>query len=140
VYVDLSKEAVSGSDSGNLHGELCVNYNNSVTSSLDSDKIVSTLKMEGLDSTNKLKNFEGAIPAELGIARLTYKAPLNELAVILANNPDVQMGAFTSDFLWLYKTTLCSTGLFKLHDSFVLAASSKFPLSEEFKTLLKELL
>jgi hypothetical protein len=54
--------------------------NNSVTSSLDSDKIVSTLKMEGLDSTNKLK---GAIPAELGIARLTYKAPLNELAVIL---------------------------------------------------------
>jgi hypothetical protein len=39
-----------------------------------------------------------AIPAELGIARLTYKAPLNELAVILANNPDVQMGAFTSDF------------------------------------------
>jgi hypothetical protein len=65
--------------------------------------------MEG-DSTNKLKNFEGAIPAELGIARLTYKAPLNELAVILAN-PDVQMGAFTSDFLWLYKTTLCSTGL-----------------------------
>jgi hypothetical protein len=48
--------------------------------------------MEGLDSTNKLKNFEGAIPAELGIARLTYKAPLNELAVILAN-PDVQMGA-----------------------------------------------
>jgi hypothetical protein len=54
--------------------------NNSVTSSLDSDKIVSHLKMEGLDSTNKLKNFEGAIPAELGIARLTYKAPLNELA------------------------------------------------------------
>jgi hypothetical protein len=49
--------------------------------------------MEGLDSTNKLKN-EGAIPAELGIARLTYKAPLNELAVILANNPDVQMGAY----------------------------------------------
>jgi hypothetical protein len=67
--------------------------NNSVTSSLDSDKIVSTLKNGGLDSTNKLKNFEGAIPAELGIARLTYKAPLNELAVILANNPDVQMGA-----------------------------------------------
>jgi hypothetical protein len=26
---------------------------------------------------------------------------------------------------------------FKLHDSFVLAASSKFPLSEEFKTLLE---
>jgi hypothetical protein len=45
------------------------------------------------------------------------------------------MGAFTSDFLWLYKTTLCSTGLL-LHDSFVLAASSKFPLSE-FKTLLE---
>jgi hypothetical protein len=40
--------------------------NNSVTSSLDSDKIVSTLKKwRGLDSTNKLKNFEGAIPAEL---------------------------------------------------------------------------
>jgi hypothetical protein len=32
--------------------------NNSVTSSLDSDKIVSTLKNGGgLDSTNKLKNF-----------------------------------------------------------------------------------
>jgi hypothetical protein len=29
--------------------------NNSVTSSLDSDKIVSTLKNGGLDSTNKLK-------------------------------------------------------------------------------------
>jgi hypothetical protein len=86
--------------------------NNSVTSSLDSDKIVSTLKNGGLDSTNKLKNFEGAIPAELGIARLTYKAPLNELAVILANNPDVQMGAFTLIFLWLYKTTLCSTVCF----------------------------
>jgi hypothetical protein len=38
--------------------------NNSVTSSLDSDKIVSTLKNGGLDSTNKLKNFY-AIPAEL---------------------------------------------------------------------------
>jgi hypothetical protein len=32
--------------------------NNSVTSSLDSDKIVSTLKKWGLDSTNKLKIFE----------------------------------------------------------------------------------
>jgi hypothetical protein len=51
VYVDLSKDGVvvSGSDSGNLHGELCVNVtNNSVTSSLDSDKIVSTLKNEGV--------------------------------------------------------------------------------------------
>jgi hypothetical protein len=39
--------------------------NNSVTSSLDSDKIVSTLKNGGvLTLTNKL-NFEGAIPAEL---------------------------------------------------------------------------
>jgi hypothetical protein len=56
----------------------------------------------GLDSTNKLKNFEGAIPAELGIARLTYKAPLNELAVILANNPDVQMGALPLIFLWFH--------------------------------------
>jgi hypothetical protein len=48
VYVDLSKDgvAVSGSDSGNLHGEsfVLMSTNNSVTSSLDSDKIVSTLK------------------------------------------------------------------------------------------------
>jgi hypothetical protein len=47
VYVDLSKDgvAVSGSDSGNLHGEsfVLMSTNNS-TSSLDSDKIVSTLK------------------------------------------------------------------------------------------------
>jgi hypothetical protein len=57
-------------------------------------KLYLHLKWRGLDSTNKLKNFEGAIPAELGIARLTYKAPLNELAVILANNPDVQMGFY----------------------------------------------
>jgi hypothetical protein len=46
---DLSKDgvAVSGSDSGNLHGEsfVLMSTNNSVTSSLDSDKIVSTLKM-----------------------------------------------------------------------------------------------
>jgi hypothetical protein len=91
-------------------------------------------------TTNKLKNFEGAIPAELGIARLTYKAPLNELAVILANNPDVQMGAFTSDFLWLYNYFVQHGSAFKLHDSFVLAASSKFPLSEEFKPFWKELL
>jgi hypothetical protein len=66
---------------------------------------------------------------------------LNELAVILANNPDVQMGAFTSDFLWLLQDYFVQHGsAFKLHDSFVLAASSKFPLSEEFKTLWKELL
>jgi hypothetical protein len=47
VYVDLSKDGVvSGSDSGNLHGEsfVLMSTNNSVTSSLDSDKIVSTLK------------------------------------------------------------------------------------------------
>jgi hypothetical protein len=60
--------------------------------------------------------------------------------VILANNPDVQMGAFTSDFLWLYKTTLCSTGLLLSYMILLFAASSKFPLSEEFKTLWKELL
>jgi hypothetical protein len=65
--------------------------------------------MEGLDSTNKLKN-EGAIPAELGIARLTYKAPLNELAVILANNPDVQMGALPLIFCGF--TRLLCAGLF----------------------------
>jgi hypothetical protein len=63
---------------------------------------------------------------------------LNELAVILANNPDVQMGALPLIFCGF--TRLLCAGLFKLHDSFVLAASSKFPLSEEFKTLLKELL
>jgi hypothetical protein len=62
---------------------------------------------------------------------------LNELAVILANNPDVKW-TFTSDFLWLYKNYFVQHGsAFKLHDSFVLAASSKFPLSEEFKTLLE---
>jgi hypothetical protein len=85
VYVDLSKDgiAVSGSDSGNLHGEsfVLMSTNNSVSSSLDSAKIVTALKNGGLDSTSKLKNFEGAIPTELGIARLVYKAPLNELAI-----------------------------------------------------------
>jgi hypothetical protein len=59
---------------------------------------------------------------------------LNELAVILANNPDVQMGALPLIFCG-FTRLLCSTSAFKLHDSFVLAASSKFPLSEEFKTL-----
>jgi hypothetical protein len=56
---------------------------------------------------------------------------LNELAVILANNPDVQMGAFTSDFSVALQDYFVQHGL-KLHDSFVLAAS-KFPLSEESK-------
>jgi hypothetical protein len=55
---------------------------------------------------------------------------LNELAVILANNPDVQMGAFTSDFSVALQDYFVQHGsAFKLHDS-VLAASSKFPLSE----------
>jgi hypothetical protein len=63
---------------------------------------------------------------------------LNELAVILANNPDVQM-SFTLIFCG-FTRLLCAARVLKLHDSFVLAASSKFPLSEEFKTLLKELL
>jgi hypothetical protein len=51
VYVDLKDGvAVSGSDSGNLHGEsfVLMSTNNSVTSSLDSDKIVSTLKNGGV--------------------------------------------------------------------------------------------
>jgi hypothetical protein len=65
--------------------------NNSVTSSLDSDKIVSTLKNGGVLTLTK--RILKALSPLNGIARLTYKAPLNELAVILANNPDVQMGA-----------------------------------------------
>jgi hypothetical protein len=59
---------------------------------------------------------------------------LNELAVILANNPDVQMGALPLIFCGFTRLLLQHGSAFKLHDSFVLAASSKFPLSEEFKT------
>jgi hypothetical protein len=55
---------------------------------------------------------------------------LNELAVILANNPDVQMGALL--IFCGFTRLLCAARVsFKLHDSFVLAASSKFPPSEE---------
>jgi hypothetical protein len=68
VYVDLSKDRLLFLVViQEIYGEsfVLMSTNNSVTSSLDSDKIVSTLKNGGLDSTNKLKNFEGAIPAEL---------------------------------------------------------------------------
>jgi hypothetical protein len=58
---------------------------------------------------------------------------LNELAVILANNPDVQMGALPLIFCGFIKTTLCSTGLLLLHDSFVLLHPQSFHSSEEFK-------
>jgi hypothetical protein len=43
--------------------------------------------------------------------------------------------AFTSDFFCFQDYFVQHWSVFKLHDSFVLAASSKFPLSEEFKTL-----
>jgi hypothetical protein len=62
---------------------------------------------------------------------------LNELAVILANNPDVQMGLLPLIFCGFTRLLCAARVCFKLHDSFVLAASSKFPLSEEFKTLLE---
>jgi hypothetical protein len=64
VYVDLSKDGLLFLvviQEIYTENPVLMSTNNSVTSSLDSDKIVSTLKMEGLDSTNKLKNFEGAI-------------------------------------------------------------------------------
>jgi hypothetical protein len=57
--------------------------------------------------------------------------------VILANNPDVQMGAFTLIFCGF--TRLLCAALFLSYMILLLAASSKFPLSEEFKTLWKEL-
>jgi hypothetical protein len=56
---------------------------------------------------------------------------LNELAVILANNPDVQMGAFTSDFSVAFKTTLCSTGL--LLSYMILCACCIFKVSTQVK-------
>jgi hypothetical protein len=53
--------------------------------------------------------------------------PLNELAVILANNPDVQMGAFTSDFSVALQDYFVQHGsAFKLHDSLCLLHLQSF--------------
>lgn len=124
----------------NLLGELFVLYSGNKSASLDTDKIKDSItKGIGLSTNNRIQNnADNNISSQLGVMRLSLRAPLDELGAVMKVNRDITMGAFTSYFSVALQAHFIEFAdkNFKRNEVISVAINESFELTEGFKEFL----
>jgi hypothetical protein len=141
IYANTHNPTASKADNiANLRGELFVLYSGNKSASLDTKKIKDDISQgKGLDTSNRIQNNAADnISSQLGVMRLSLKAPLNELGKVLKANSDISMGAFTSNFSLALQTyfTEFADANFKAGQAIKVVVNEKFLFTQQFKDFL----
>lgn len=130
----------SGVTVRNLLGELFVLYSGNKSASLDTPGIKDSLsKGLGLNTSNRIQNnAENNISSQLGVMRLSLKAPLDILGEVMKKNSDISMGATTSYFSVALQSHFIDFAdkNFKRNAVIEVAINETFELTQEFKDFM----
>lgn len=141
IYVNTHNPTPSKVDKiANERGELFILYSGNKSASLDTKKIKDDITNgKGLDTSNRIQNNAADnISSQLGVMRLSLKAPLSELGKVLKANSDISMGAFTSNFSLTMQSYFSdfAAANFKEGQDIKVIVNEKFLFTQSFKDFL----
>lgn len=139
VYVQTHK-AVAGesSSAGNLRGEAFFLYSANKSTSLDSQDIFNNMKNgRGLNTKARIEDTAGQINTQLGLMKITLKAPLHDLGRVLKENKSISMGQFVSHFsLALQQHFIEYAGGYTIGQTTDAYVRENFVVTSEFKEFI----